>query len=264
MKRTSLLLYGLVCYAVFFLTFLYAMGFVGNFWPYLGWSGPVFRSMNLGGPPAPLGEALLIDALLLGVFAVQHSVMARAGFKRWWTRFVPEPIERSTYVLAASLCLDLLFWQWRPLETTALWSVSGGAAVLLMVVSLLGYGIVLLSTFLVDHFELFGLKQVWYAFRGISPPHTAFRTPLLYKAVRHPIYLGFIIAFWATPFMTLGHLVFAVATTVYILVAIQLEERDLVRLYGDAYREYRQRVAMLLPFARAGRGPKLIATRDES
>jgi protein-S-isoprenylcysteine O-methyltransferase Ste14 len=251
MKRTSFLLYGVACYAIFSVTFLYAVGFVGDFWSVLGWAGPPLRGMNHGGPPAGLGEALLIDALLLGLFAVQHSVMARAGFKRWWTRFVPEPIERSTYVLAASLCLDVLFWQWRPLGTTVIWSVSGAPAAALVAVSLLGYMLVLLSTFLFDHFELFGLKQVWCAFRGVPQPRLEFRTPLLYKAVRHPIYLGFIIAFWSTPLMTLGHLIFAVATAAYILVAIQFEERDLIRLHGDAYRDYRRRVWMLLPFPRA-------------
>jgi protein-S-isoprenylcysteine O-methyltransferase Ste14 len=248
MKRISYLLYGVACYAIFLVTFLYAMAFVGNFWPALGLSGPLFRSMDFGGPPATLGEALLIDALLLGLFAVQHSVMARAGFKKVWTRVVPEPIERSTFVLATCICLVVLFWQWRPIANTVLWSVSGASAAVLLAVSLLGWLLVLLSTFLLDHFDLFGLNQVWCAFRGVTRPGLELRTPLFYKAVRHPIYLGFIVAFWATPLMTLGHLVFAAATTAYILVAIQLEERDLIRLYGDAYREYRRRVWMLIPF----------------
>ena len=258
-KRTGYLAYGLVSYAVFFVTFLYAIGFVGNFWLAFGWSGELFRSMDFGGPPAPVGEALVIDALLLGLFAVQHSVMARAGFKRIWTRIIPEPIERSTFVLAASLCLALLYWQWRPIGTTILWNVSAQPMeAVLLGVSLVGFLIVLLATFMIDHFELFGLRQVWSAFRGRPAPSQKFRTPFFYRAVRHPIYLGFMIAFWATPIMTLGHLVFAAATTAYMLVAIQLEERDLVRMYGDAYRDYRRRVWMLLPLPRPNRD----ASRD--
>lgn len=251
LKRTASFLYGLASYGFFLGVFLYAIGFVGNLWQTFGLTGPPFRSMDFGGPPAPLAEALLIDALLLGLFAVQHSVMARAGFKRVWTRIVPEPIERSTFVLAASACLALLFWQWRPIGTSVVWSVaSDGARAALAGVSLLGFLVVLVSTFMIDHFELFGLTQVWNALFGRAPRASEFRTPALYKAVRHPIYLGFIIAFWGTPTMTLGHLVFAVATTGYILVAIQLEERDLVARYGEAYRSYRRRVGMLLPFSK--------------
>ena len=247
-KRTGYLLYGLISYAIFFATFVYAIGFVGNFWQSFGWTGDLFHSMDFGGPPAPIGEALLVDALLLGLFAVQHSVMARAGFKRVWTRIVPEAIERSTYVLAASLCLALLFWQWRPIGTTILWNVSHGPMeAVLLGLSLLGFLIVLLATFMIDHFELFGLSRVWNTFRGRGARELEFRTPLFYRAVRHPIYLGFIIAFWATPIMTLGHLVFAAATTGYVLIAIQLEERDLIRRYGDVYRDYRRRVWMLVP-----------------
>jgi protein-S-isoprenylcysteine O-methyltransferase Ste14 len=253
-KRTGYLAYGLVSYAIFLVTFLYAIGFVGNFWLAFGWSGEVFRSMDFGGAPAPVGEALVIDALLLGLFAVQHSVMARAGFKRIWTRIIPEPIERSTYVLAASLCLALLYWQWRPIGTTILWNGSAQPMeAVLLGASLAGFLIVLLATFMIDHFELFGLRQVWSAFRGRPAPSQKFRIPFFYRAVRHPIYLGFMIAFWATPIMTLGHLVFAAATTAYMLVAIQLEERDLVRMYGDAYRDYRRRVWMLLPLPRPHR-----------
>ncbi len=244
-----MLIYGLACYALFLVTFLYAIGFVGNLWPILGLHGDAFRSLDAGGPSAPLGMALGIDAALLGLFALQHSGMARAGFKRWWTRFVPEPIERSTYVLASSLCLIALFWQWRPLGTAVLWDLSAGPlGAALLVLSLGGYLLVLLSTFQISHFGLFGLRQVWDAFRGGVMAESPFKTPPFYRAVRHPLYLGFLIGFWATPVMTLGHLVFALGTTGYILMAIRLEERDLVARFGDAYVEYRRAVAMLLPF----------------
>jgi methanethiol S-methyltransferase len=252
-KGVSFLLYGVFCYAAFLATFLYAIGFVGNFWGLLG-LGPMFRSIDSVGSPTPLGRALVVDALLLGLFAVQHSVMARAGWKRWWTRFIPPAIERSTFVLAASLCLALLFWQWRPIGTTPIWNLTGGPLVPVVVaLSLAGWLMVLLATFMLDHAELFGLRQVWSAFRNRPHPGLAFAAPGLYRTVRHPIYLGFIIAFWATPTMTLGHLVFAVATTAYILVAIQLEERDLVGRYGEQYREYRRRVGMLFPWPRRTR-----------
>jgi protein-S-isoprenylcysteine O-methyltransferase Ste14 len=256
------LVYGVGCYAVFLVVFLYLMGFVGNFWQTLGWNGAWFRSMDRGGVPAGIGEALLVDSLLLGLFTIQHSGMARSRWKRWWTQIIPQPIERSTFVLATSLCLALLFWQWRPLGTTVLWDLSGGPlGALLLVVSLSGWLMVLLATFMIDHFDLFGLKPVWYAFQGRPQPGPRFATPALYKAVRHPIYLGFMIAFWATPVMTLGRCLFAAGLTAYMLVAIQLEERDLLRAHGEAYREYRRRVWMLLPLPRRAR--PLLARRPE-
>jgi protein-S-isoprenylcysteine O-methyltransferase Ste14 len=248
--RASYLVYGLASYALFFVTFLYMTAFVGDFWQVLGLTGPAFRGMNGDGTPLPLVRALLIDGLLIGVFALQHSGMARTGFKTWWTRIVPPACERSTYVLAASLCLDLLFWQWQPLATSELWHASGPLAIGLVALSFIGWGIVLASTFMIDHYDLFGLRQVWLAFRNRPYPEHEFATPGLYRAVRHPIYLGFVVALWATPIMTLGHAVFAIGTTAYILFAIQLEERDLVRRYGELYVRYRGRVSMLLPLPR--------------
>jgi len=247
--RAGYLAYGLACYALFFATILYAIGFVGNFWQVLGLHDEaLFRGMDTQVPDASVGNALLIDLLLLGFFALQHSGMARPGFKRWWTRTVPAPVERSTYVLAASLCLDALFWQWRPLlGTPTLWQLSGSGAIAAVVISLVGWLIVFASTFMIDHFDLFGVRQAWHAFRGQPYPELPFATPGLYRAVRHPIYLGFVIAFWSTPTMTLGHFVFAAMTTGYILVAIQLEERDLIARYGELYQNYRHRVGMLLP-----------------
>jgi len=238
MGRILAFVYGAVSYVVFFVTFLYAIGFVGNL--------VVPKSID-SGAAAPFGQALLIDALLLGLFAVQHSVMARPGFKRWWTRYVPQPVERSTYVLLASLALILLFWQWRPL-TDAVWSVENTAGrYILWALFFVGWALVLLSTFLINHFDLFGLRQVYLYQRGREYTHLGFRTVFLYKVIRHPIMLGFIIAFWAAPRMTVGHLVFSVATTAYILIALQLEERDMTNIHGKAYEEYRQQVSMLVP-----------------
>jgi len=200
------------------------------------------------GQVVPLAEALIVNILLMSVFAIQHSVMARAGFKRWWTTIVSPAVERSTYVLAASLALILLVWQWRPIPDL-IWQVNDPNAVMaLMGLEALGWLIVLSSTFLINHFELFGLHQVANNLTGKPMPAPRFRTPLFYKLVRHPIYLGFIIAFWAAPVMTVGHVLFAAVTTAYIFVGIALEERDLVTLFGDEYRRYRQRVGMVIPF----------------
>lgn len=233
--------YGFAAYFVFAATFLYAMGFVADL--------AVPKTINTG-PVEPFTTALIINVLLLSVFAVQHSVMARKPFKRWWTQYVPASIERSTYVLLSSLALILVFWQWRPMPHV-IWSFDDPVvATALQLLSLFGWFIVLLSTFLINHFELFGLHQVVLNFVGRHATEPRFRTPFLYNVIRHPLYLGFVIAFWATPVMTAGHLLFALVTTAYILVGIAFEERDLVAHFGDEYRHYRRRVAMLIPFWR--------------
>ncbi len=238
LARIATFLYGLVCYLIFFVTFLYAIGFVGNL--------VVPKSID-SGPAVPLVEALLIDTLLLSLFAIQHSVMARQWFKRAWTKIIAQPIERSTYVLLASLVLSLLFWQWRPMREV-IWDVRNPTGrIVLQGLFWMGWGGVLFSTYLVDHFSLFGLKQVYSYLKGLPDEPTPFKTPVLYKVVRHPLYLGFIVAFWSTPRMTLGHLFFAAVCTAYIVLAIQFEERDLMEFYGDSYRKYRTQVSMLLP-----------------
>jgi len=241
MKRALYLTYAVFCYLMFLASFLYAIGFVGDF--------AVPHTLD-SGPSAPLGVALLIDAALLGVFALQHSVMARRGFKRWWTKIIPKPIERSTYVLLASLALFLLYWQWRPIGGTV-WQVEAATPHdALIVLSLLGWGLIVAATFVINHWDLFGLRQVWLYVTGRRYEPLQFTERSFYKYLRHPLMLGFFIAFWATPKMTVGHLIFALATTAYILVALQFEERDLLHYHGDAYRAYRERVRMFLPFRR--------------
>ena len=230
-------LYGAVTYIVFFATFLYAIAFVGGL--------PVPKTID-SGEPGSLIPSLIVDGLLLSLFAVQHSVMARPAFKRWWTRFVPKPIERSTYVLFASLALIVMYVFWRPLPQPV-WSTEGPLALALTVVFWAGWAMVLVSTFLISHFELFGLKQVWDRIRRAPEAPAEFRTPGFYRFVRHPIYLGFALAFWAAPVMSLGHLIFAIGTLGYILVAIQFEERDLIAAFGERYRAYRRQVGMLIP-----------------
>lgn len=235
--RFAILLYAIVSYAVFTVSFLYALGFVGNY--------VVPKSIDVGSQTG-LSEAIVVNLLLLGLFAIQHSVMARPAFKRWWARFIPAACQRSTYVLLSSLILLLLFWQWRPIPTP-IWQASGIAAWLLTGVHWLGWLIAFASTYMIDHFDLFGLRQAFVALRGAEISGQSFRTPLLYKIVRHPLMLGFLLAFWATPEMTSGHLLFAIANTAYILVALQFEERDLIAEFGATYQDYRRRVPMLVP-----------------
>jgi protein-S-isoprenylcysteine O-methyltransferase Ste14 len=235
-------LYGLVAYFAFFGTILYAIGFV---------MGLVVPKTIDTGAASSTTQAVVVDLLLMSLFAVQHSVMARRQFKEWWTQYVPKSVERSTYVLLASLTLMLLFWQWRPLPAIV-WQIEDpDVAAAIAAVSLVGWVIVFTSTFLINHFELFGLHQVANNLAGRAMPAPRFRTPLYYKFVRHPIYLGFIVAFWAAPTMTVGHLLFAAVTTAYIFVGILLEERDLIDLFGDDYRRYRERVSMLLPWRKS-------------
>jgi methanethiol S-methyltransferase len=242
MNRFAAFLYGLVSYAFFFVTFLYALGFVEGF--------VVPKTIDTGATTS-LGAALVVNLLLMSLFAIQHSVMARPQFKQWWTQWIPKSIERSTYVLFASLALALLCWQWRPMPAV-IWRVDNpDVATGLISLSLVGWVIVLTSTFLINHFELFGLHQVTSNLTGHPIPEPRFRTPLYYKFVRHPIYFGFIIAFWAAAVMTTGHLLFAAVTTAYIFVGIFLEERDLVDLFGDDYRRYKDRVSMVLPWRKS-------------
>ncbi|HEX5507685.1 MAG TPA: isoprenylcysteine carboxylmethyltransferase family protein [Pseudolabrys sp.] len=241
MSRILGFIYGIVVYLFFFATFLYAIGFV---------AGVAVPKTIDNGPAASLMMAVIINLVLMSIFAVQHSVMARPQFKRVWTKIVPPALERSTYVLLATLALALLIWQWRPMPNV-IWHIHDPRlASALVVLEAVGWGIVLLSTFLINHFELFGLHQVANNLVGKQMPAVRFRTPLFYNFVRHPIYLGFIIAFWSTPMMTAGHLLFAAVTTAYIFVGIALEEHDLMAVFGDQYREYRRRVSMIIPLPR--------------
>ena len=242
MARFFTLAYGLLVYAFFLTTFVYAIGFTGNF--------GVPKSIDTG-PTVPLTEALIVDVLLLALFAVQHSVMARRSFKRWWTRIVAPAMERSTYVLASTVALALLLWQWRPIPEPVVWNVDSIAGMnALLAMFWLGWVVLLTSTFLINHFELFGLRQVFARLANRPPPEQEFRTPFFYRYVRHPIYLGFLLGFWATPVMTAGHLLFAIATTGYVLIGIWFEERDLVDQFGEQYRRYRSQVGMLVPHRR--------------
>jgi len=241
MKRTLFLLYGVISYFIFFGTFLYAIGFVGNLF--------VPKSID-GKATVSITRAIVIDAFLLLLFALQHSIMARPAFKRWWTKFVPEHAERTTYVLLASLCLMLMMWQWQPIGGVV-WSITNPSAQKILLVSFaFGWGLVLISTFLINHFDLFGLRQSWLYFTGKGYTPLPFRVPFFYRFVRHPLYLGFIIAFWSTPIMTVAHLVFAILTTGYILTAITLEERDLVNHFGEKYVNYKQTAPKIIPFSK--------------
>ena len=238
MARSIYLLFGVVAYFVFFATFLYLIAFVGNL-------PGVPRTVDRGGDASQL--AVVVNLALIAIFGLQHSIMARKGFKDGWKRIVPEPVERSTYVLFASAALILMYAFWQPIPTV-IWDVGNpAAAAILWALFALGWLVVLLSTFLISHFELFGLKQVWDHMRGMKASDPVFRQPFFYRLVRHPLYLGFIIAFWATPRMTAGHMLLAAGMTVYMLIAIRYEERDLVRLFGKDYEDYRGRVGMLAP-----------------
>jgi len=235
------MLYGVIAYLFSFGSFLYAIGFIGNLF--------VPKSID-GTPTVPLARAIFINVSLLLLFALQHSIMARPAFKKWWTGIIPQTLERSTYVLLASLCLVLMMWQWQPIGGI-IWSTQDEVIKsVLLIIYLTGWVIVFVSTFLINHFDLFGLRQVWLYYTGKRYTQLPFRSPLFYRIVRHPLYVGFIIAFWSTPVMTATHLLFAVLTTGYILTAIQFEERDLVAVFGEKYKAYRKLAPMLIPFTK--------------
>jgi len=239
MGRIISFLYGVIAHAGFLVILLYLIGFLGNFL--------VPKSID-SGQVGPVGQALIINLILLGIFGIQHSVMARSGFKQWWTRIVPQHIERSTYVMISNLLVVLLLWQWQPM-VGVVWNVEHpvGTAIFWGLFGL-GWLVLVLASFMINHFDLFGTRQVYLYLRGKDYTILEFKTKGFYKYIRHPLMIGWIIAFWSTPHMTVGHLVFAVGTTVYILIAIQIEERDLVRFHGEAYESYRRKVSMLLPF----------------
>jgi protein-S-isoprenylcysteine O-methyltransferase Ste14 len=241
MARTAALIYGLVAYAFFFVTFCYAIGFV---------EGLVVPKSIDSGAVGPIGKSVVVNVLLLGLFGLQHSIMARPQFKNWWCRFVPPPVERSTFVLLATAILALLMWQWRPMPEPV-WHIQTPALrTLLYAISFGGWLLVLYATFAIDHFDLFGLRQVWLYFTGKEYHHRPFMERSVYRLVRHPLMLGFIVAFWSAPTMSQGRLLFAIVTTAYILVAIQIEERDLLNILGEPYRDYRRRTPMLIPIRR--------------
>lgn len=241
MARIAFLIHGVIAYAIAMASIVYAVGFVGNYW--------VPKSIDSGVPGDTL-TSIIVNLCLLGLFAIQHSVMARPAFKKAWTRIVPQPIERSTYVLLSALVLILLYHQWQPMTDTVWYVENAFGATLLQAIYFLGWGIVVASTFMLSHGELFGLQQVASYWQGKTTPQPKFLTPFLYKFVRHPIYFGFLLALWATPHMTTGHLLFAAASSIYIVLGATLEERDLMTVFGDHYKSYRQRVPMLLPWPR--------------
>jgi protein-S-isoprenylcysteine O-methyltransferase Ste14 len=244
LKRIAFFAYGVVCYAIFFATFLYAIGFIGGF--------GVPTTLD-GASRGSLARGMAVDAGLLALFAIQHSVMARRWFKQRWTRIVPPALERSTYVVLSSVALIVMFAFWQPLGGVV-WSVTDPVGrIVLRALFAFGFGLVLVATFLINHFDLFGLRQVWLYLRGREYTQLRFGTPGPYRLVRHPLYVGWFFAFWSTPRMTYAHLLFAIATAAYILLAIQFEERDLVREHGSAYEEYRRRVPMLVPFTKASK-----------
>ena len=243
MRSASMMLYGIVAYLCFAATFGYMAGFVSD----LPWPTNIDE-----GPGIPAWQAVPIDAMLLSLFAIQHSVMARSGFKRWWTRIVPQRLERSTFVLAASAMLAVLLWQWKPIPQPVIWHVQHPAGVMILeVLFFMGWGVLLVASFLLDHFELFGLRQSFGHAEDGQAGATQFRTPSLYRFVRHPIYFGLLVSFWSTPRMSAGHLLFSIGMTVYVFVGIVFEERDLVAQFGERYRAYRRQVHMILPLPRS-------------
>ena len=244
MSRALSMSFAIICYAIFFATFLYLVGFVGDFMM-------LPRTVDAPLSTMSMGAAIVVDVMLIALFGLQHSVMARQGFKRAWTRYVPKVIERSVFVLFASIALMVMFSFWQPIDSV-IWDVTSPAgAMLLWVLFWVGWGTVLLSTFLINHFELFGLQQAWMNMQGRECAPPRFRTPFLYRFVRHPLYLGFFLAFWSAPQMTAGHLLLAIGMSVYMLIAIQYEERDLIAFHGSDYQEYRSRVGMLMPRLRS-------------